>query len=60
MNFRSEVSIDSTVSVADLKTSYSVTGAKLQTNFKVLFSLIASLKKIIDGDFTSRVRMDDL
>ena len=60
MNFRSEVSTDSTVSVADLKTSYSVTGAKLQTNFEVLFSLIASLKKIIDGDFTSRVRMDDL
>ena len=62
MNFRSEVpsyasrpiealvwinEIESAISIADLKTSKTVTGAKLQTNFEVLDSKIASgLKKI--------------
>ena len=71
MNFRSDVAssashpiaamvwinqIDSAKSFADLKMSYAVTGAKLQTNFEVVESKMASgLKKIIDGDFKRRV-----
>ena len=48
--------IDSTKSVADLKTSYTVRVAELQTNFEVLDSEIASdLKHIINGDFKRRV-----
>ena len=48
--------IESAKSVADLKTSYFITGDKLQTNFKVLDSKIASgLKKIINEDFKRRV-----
>ena len=57
MNFRSEESsgasrlveamtwvneIESAKSIADLKTAKSITGAKLQTNFEVLDSRIAS------------------
>ena len=38
--------------VADLKTSCTITEAKLQTNLEVLFSRVAcGLKKIINGDF---------
>ena len=71
MRFRNEVSscpnrpvepmvwiseIVSTKSVADLKTSFTVTGAEVQTNFEVLDSEIASdLKHIINGDFKRRV-----
>ena len=48
--------MESAKSIADLKTSYSITGAKLQANFEVLDSTIASgLKKIINGDFERRV-----
>ena len=44
--------IESAKSIADLKTSKTITGAKLQTNFEVLDSKIASgLQKIINGDF---------
>ena len=42
--------------LADLKTSYFATVAKLQTNFEVLDSDKAGgQKKIIDGDFKRRV-----
>ena len=70
MNFRSEVpscasrsieamvwvnDIESAKSVADLKTSCSITGEKLQTNFEVLDSKIASgLKTISNGDYKRR------
>ena len=48
--------IESAKSIADLKTSYSITGAKLQTNFEVLDSKKASgRKKIINEDFKKRV-----
>ena len=48
--------IDSAKSIADLKTSYSITRAMLQTNYEVLYSKIASgLKKIINGDFKRKV-----
>ena len=44
--------IESATSIADLQTSYSITGPKLQTNFEVLDSKIASgLNKIINGGF---------
>ena len=47
--------IESTKSVADLKKSYSIAEARLQTNFEVLDSEIASgLKKVINGDFKRR------
>ena len=67
--------IESAKSVADVKKSYSITEAKLQTNFEVLGSEIASgLKKVINGEFKRRAfsherrtlslgkagRMDDL
>ena len=71
MNFRSDVSsftsrpieamvcineIGSAKSVADVKTSYSVTEAKLQTNFEVLDSKIASSpNRIIDGNVKRKV-----
>ena len=71
MNFRRDVSscasgpieaivwvneIESTKSVVDLKTSWSITRAKLQTNFEVLDSKMASgLEKIINEDFKRRV-----
>ena len=43
--------IESAKSVADLQTSFTISGAKLQTNFEVLDSTIASgLKQIINGD----------
>ena len=67
MIFRSEVSsgasrqveatvwineIESAKSIADLKTSYTITGAKLQTNFEVLHSEIThGLMMIINDDF---------
>ena len=48
--------IESAKSTADLQTSYTITAAKLQTNFEVLVSEIASDPKIIiNGDFKSRV-----
>ena len=48
--------IESAKSIAELKTSYSITQAKVQTNFEVPDSEIASgLKKIINGDFKRRV-----
>ena len=75
MNVRSEVSpcasrpieamvwiseMQSSKSIVELKTSYSITGAKLQTNFAVLESQIASaLQKIINGDFKRRVFIQD-
>ena len=44
--------IESAKCIADLKTSYAITGAKLQTNFEVLDSKIAiDLQKIINGSF---------
>ena len=47
--------IESAKSVADVKKSYSITEAKLQTNFEVLGSEIASgLKKVINGEFKRR------
>ena len=42
--------IESAKSVTDLKTSSSITGAKLQTHFEVL-DTESGLKKIINGDF---------
>ena len=48
--------MDSAKSMADLETSQTITGAKLQTNFEVLDSTLASgLKKIINGDFKTSV-----
>ena len=48
--------IESAKSIADLKTTYAITGAKLQTNFDVLDSKIAiGLKKVINADFNRRV-----
>ena len=74
-SFRSEVSscacrtietmswingIKSVKCVADLKTSYSIIGVKLQTNFEVLDSKVASgLKKIINGDFNRKVLIEE-
>ena len=59
MNFRSEVreqEIVSAKSGADLKSSYSITAAKLQTIFEVLDSRKASgLKKISQRRFERRV-----
>ena len=71
MNFSSEVSscasrpievmkcineIEFAKSVADLETSYTITGAKLQTILVILESKISSnLTKIISGDFKRRV-----
>ena len=71
MNLRSKVSscsgrpiegmmwineIESAKSIADLETSYTITWAKLQTNFEVLDSKIArGLKKVTHGDFIRRV-----
>ena len=47
---------ESPKSIADLKTSHSITGAKLQTNLEVLESNITSgLKKIVKGDFRRSV-----
>ena len=44
------------MAVTELKTLYSISGAKLQKNFEVLDSKIAGgLKKIINGNFTRRV-----
>ena len=70
MNFRSEVlscasrpieamicinELESAKFIVDLKTSYTITDDKLQTNFEVLDSEIArGLKKIINGDFRTR------
>ena len=46
--------IESAKSIAELKTSYSFIGAKLQTYFLVFDSKTASApKRIINGDFTS-------
>ena len=43
-------------STAELKTSNTIIGAKLQTNFEALDSKIASgIKKIINGEFRRRV-----
>ena len=48
--------IESAKSIADLKSSYSITGAKLQTHFEVLdFKVASGLKKIINGDVKRRV-----
>ena len=47
-------------SVAELKMSNKITGAKLQTNFEVLDSKIASgVKNIINGDFKRRLFVDE-
>ena len=48
--------IESAKSIGDLKASYTITRAKLQTNCEALDAIIASgLKKIINGDFKRRV-----
>ena len=52
--------IESAKSVADLKMSYSITGAKLQTHFKVLdFKIASGLKKFTNGDFKRRVSIQE-
>ena len=44
--------VESAKSIADLKTSHAIIAAKLQMDFEVLDSKIASgVKKIINGDF---------
>ena len=52
--------IESAKSIADLRTSYSIIGVKLQTDLEVLDSKIASvLQKIINRDLKNRVLIQE-
>ena len=52
--------IECAKSIAELKMSNTIKGTRLQTNFDVLDSKIASgLQKFINGDFKGRVSVEE-